>query len=128
MIKKNIMICVTQQKTCERLIKAGVSLQEEQGGNIYVVHVAPEGWNILGNSKEGEALEYLFDISKKVGADMTVLRSSKVVSTILDFCKKNDIKSIVLGESREASNENNLIAKLSKKISKDVDLKIIPTD
>lgn len=122
------MICVTQQKTCERLIKAGVRLQEKQDGNIFVVHIAPEGWNILGNSKEGEALDYLFDISKEVGADMTVLRSSEVIKTIIEFCQKHDIKSIVLGESKEKSTENNLIMKLSKKILDDVELKIIPTD
>ncbi|SET16007.1 Universal stress protein family protein [Natronincola peptidivorans] len=125
---QNIMICVTQQKTCARLIKTGVRIQEKQGGDIFVVHVAPMGWNILGNSKEGEALDYLFDISKEVGAHMTVLRSSEVVKSILDFCEKHDIKTVVLGESKEKSADNNVIVKLSKKISEDVDLKIISTD
>ena len=124
----NIMICVTQQKTCERLIKAGVRLQEKHEGDIFVVHVAPEGWKILGNSKEGEALDYLFDISKKVGANMTVLRSKEVIKTILEFCQKHSIGSIILGESREKSTENNLITKLSKKIPSGVELQIIPTD
>ncbi|AKL96259.1 universal stress protein [Clostridium aceticum] len=128
MEKENTMICVTQQKTCERLIKAGVQIKEKYGGGIFVVHVAPIGWNILGNSKEGEALDYLFDISKEVGADMTVLRSAEVVKTIIDFCQKHNIKTIVLGESKEKSTENNIITKLSKKISNEVDLKIISTD
>ncbi|AOY78098.1 universal stress protein UspA [Clostridium formicaceticum] len=128
MENENTMICVTQQKTCERLIKAGVQIKEKQGGGIFVVHVAPIGWSILGNSKEGEALDYLFDISKEVGAHMTVLRSSDVVKTIIDFCQKHNIKTIVLGESKEKSTENNIIMKLSKKICNDVDLKIISTD
>ncbi|SDK08240.1 adenine nucleotide alpha hydrolase family protein [Natronincola ferrireducens] len=126
--KENTMICVTQQKTCERLIKVGTKIQEKQGGGLYVVHVAPVGWNILGNSKEGEALDYLFDISKRVGADMTVLRSTEVVKTILDFCQKHNIKTIVLGESKEKTSDNNIIMKLSKKVCEDVDIKIIPTD
>lgn len=122
------MVCVTQQKTCERLIKAGVEIQEELGGEIYVVHVAPIGWNILGNSKEGEALDYLFDISKKVGANMTVLRSSEVVKTIVDFCEKHQIKTVVLGESREKSTDSSIITDLYKKIGKNVDIKVLATD
>lgn len=127
-LKENTMICVTQQKTCARLIKTGVQIQEKQGGDIFVVHVAPIGWNILGNSKEGEALDYLFDISKEVGAHMTVLRSSEVVKTIIDFCEKHAIRTIVLGESREKSADNNVIAKLSKKIGNSIDIKVLATD
>lgn len=124
----NTMICVTQQKTCERLIETGVQIQEKQGGDIFVVHVAPVGWNILGNSKEGEALDYLFDISKKVGAHMTVLRSSDVVKTIVDFCEKNNINTIVLGESGEKAVDNNLISKLNNKIGNTINIKVLPTN
>lgn len=60
----DIMVCVTQQKTCERLIKKGVQLKEKYSSNIYVIHVAKEGTDILGDKNEGNALEYLFDISK----------------------------------------------------------------
>ncbi|MCC5909961.1 MAG: universal stress protein UspA [Clostridiaceae bacterium] len=126
--REHTMVCVTQQKTCEKLIKEGVEVQRKQGGDIYVVHVAPIGWNILGNSQEGEALDYLFDISKNVGAYMTVLRSSEVVKTIIDFCQEHNIKTIVLGESREASKDNNVIIKLGKKVCKGVNIKTVATD
>jgi len=119
------MVCVTKQKTCEKLIKSGVKIQEQRGGNLFVVHVAPTGWNFLGNSKEGEALDYLFEISKSVGADMTVLRSSEVVKTIADFCGKNDINVIVLGESPEVVEDNNIIFKLTKKLCKNVEVEVV---
>ncbi|SCY27389.1 adenine nucleotide alpha hydrolase family protein [Alkaliphilus peptidifermentans] len=125
--KKHVMVCVTQQKTCERLINIGVDYREKDLGDLYVVHVAPEGVNFLGNSREGEALDYLFEISKEVNADMTVLRSSNVVKTIIEFCQKNNIGRIILGESLETSPENSVIAKLSKAISKTVDITVIPT-
>lgn len=125
--RSGVMVCVTKQKTCERLIKAGVKVREQQGGELFVVHVAPTGWNILGNSKEGEALDYLFEISKSVGANMTVLRSSEVVKSIVDFCVKNNIQTIILGESLETSAENNFVIKLSKKLCKGIEIKIIPT-
>lgn len=128
--QNNIMVCVTKQRTCERLIQSGVRIKEKKGGNLFVVHVAPTGWNFLGSPREGEALDYLFEISKSVGADMTVLRSSEVVKTIIDFCETNDITDIVLGESPESSNDNsdnNIILKLTKKLKKDVEIKIVST-
>jgi len=121
----NVMVCVTQQKTCERLIKAGLDLSSDSS-RLYVVHVAPNGWNILGNSKEGEALDYLFEMSKDVGADMTVIRSNEVSRSIIEFCKKNDVNIIVFGESRENIQGKNIITDVSKKLSK-IEIMVIPT-
>ncbi|ABR49804.1 UspA [Alkaliphilus metalliredigens QYMF] len=125
--ESNVMVCVTKQKTCERLIGAGAELQQEKGGELFIVHIAPRGWNILGNSEEGEALEYLFEISKSVGADMTVFRSSEISKTIIEFCKNKNIETIVLGESLETRPDNNMIVQLSQEVCGDVDIKIIPT-
>ncbi len=124
---KNTMVCVTKQITCERLIKTGARLQEKNGGDLHIVHVAPEGYSFLGNSKEGEALDYLFEISKAVNGFMTVLRSTNVEMSIVDFCNKNNIGRIVLGESMESRPENNMIVRLSKKLCDHVEIKIIPT-
>ncbi|QUH18512.1 universal stress protein [Alkaliphilus sp. B6464] len=125
--ENNIMVCVTKQKTCEKLIQSGVKIKEQRDGDLFVVHVAPTGWNFLGNSQEGEALDYLFEISKAVGADMTVLRSSEVVKTIVDFCEKNGITIIVLGESPEVSEDNNIISKLTKKLGQNIEIKVVST-
>lgn len=124
--ENNIMVCVTKQKTCEKLIQSGVKIQSERGGHLFVVHVAPTGLSFLGNSKEEEALEYLFEISKSVRADMTVLRSAEVVKTIVDFCEKNNINIIVLGESPEAVSDNNIIFKLTKRLENNVEVKVVP--
>lgn len=121
------MVCVTQQKTCERLIKVGVELREKHGGELYVVHVAPEGYNILGNSHEGEALEYLFEISKEFDAEMTVLRSSNVEKTIYDYCDKKNIGRVVMGESQEVVEENSMTLRIRKKFEEKVNMTIIPT-
>lgn len=123
--ENNIMVCVTKQRTCERLIQSGVNIKDKSGGDLFVVHVAPTGWNFLGNSSEGEALDYLFEISKSVGADMTVLRSTDVIMTIVEFCEKNNINIIVLGESLKASEENNIIYKLRKKLEKRTEVKVV---
>ena len=78
---KKTMVCVTVQKTCERLIRAGASLAG--GAGLSVVHVARSGEALLGGSSESEALEYLFRISREYGAEMDMLRSDDVIDTCL---------------------------------------------
>ncbi len=97
MRKTNIMVCVTQQKTCERLILNGYRLVEASKGKLYVIHVVNEKEKFLENVDDGEALEYLFGVSKKVGADLTVLRSKDIKKTMIDFAVNNNITHIVMG-------------------------------
>jgi len=105
-----VMVCVTRQKTCERLIKIGQKLVNGQkDGVLKVVHVTKTGDNVLGNPDEGEALEYLFQVSKQAGAEMTVLRTDNVVNTLLDFAKKNQITEIVMGESPDPQSRTSII-------------------
>ena len=104
-----VMVCVTRQKTCERLIKVGQKLVNGTGGKLTVVHVTKIGVHVLGNPDEGEALDYLFQISKQAGADMTVLRSENVLNTLLDYARKNDITEIVMGESPDPGSGNSMI-------------------
>lgn len=112
--KKNIMVCVTQQKTCERLIMGGHNEMGE-GDSLFVIHVVNEKDNFLHNSNDGEALEYLFEASKKVGADLTVIRSKDIIKAISDFATKNNITHIIMGASPSGEDiENNSITLLLK--------------
>lgn len=104
----NVMVCVTQQKTCERLILNGYKLLQSENDKLFVVHVVNEKGMFLDNTNDGESLEYLFNVSKKVGADLTVLRSKDVMKTIVDFAKDNEITHIVIG----ARPENDIIYNL----------------
>ncbi len=108
-----IMICVTRQRNCERLIQKGRSLVSEIGGELYVVHALKPGENYLGNPNEGEALEYLFQVSKEVGAEMNVLRSKNIVKTLTDFANEQQITTMILGATPE-SNANNLVQDLKR--------------
>jgi len=114
--KNNIMVCVTQQKTCERLIKQARSMMENSNGNLFVVHVVKNDSKFLGNDKEGEALEYLFGISKSVGANLSVLRADSVSQTLVDYAVENHIDTVVMGESIDSSSENKFYVKLSEKL------------
>ena len=121
-----IMICVTKQKACERLIKIGLEKSETGSSKLYVVHVSKDGENYLGNPDEGQALDYLFNISKKVHAEMTVMRSEDVVETLVDFAKQENIKVMILGSSPSVNGDNNIITELQEKLQK-VEFIIVPS-
>lgn len=125
MEKSNVLICVTRQKSCERLIRVGHNEAKKSGGKPHVIHVAPIGENFLGNPREGEALDYLFDISKQVGAEMTVLRSNEVVDILTDFSKKRKIGIMVLGESPNIEREGDIIKQLKRKLH-NVEFVVVP--
>ena len=115
---KNILVCVTQQKTCERL-------KNESYDELFVIHVVKEGFNFLDNPKEGEALQYLFQISKSVGANLSVLKSDNIIKCIADFTKDNNINCIVLGESPKEKEDDIFYHKL-KNMLPNVDIEVVP--
>lgn len=123
---KNVMVCVTQQKTCERLIKFGHEFLGRDKGELFIIHVAHYQFNFLGNSKEGEALEYLYEKALEYGANLTVVRSNNVLDTLIDLVKKNKITHIVLGESGETQSQNNIINQLQTQVVNQAEVVIIP--
>lgn len=124
----NILACVTQQKTCEKLIRRAALLRNKLKGNLFVIHVAKNEWNFLDNKKEGEALEYLFGISKSVGANLYVLKSDNIVKTISDFVKDNSINYLIMGESLNDHKENKFYDDLRKILDNKVEIQVIPHD
>ena len=123
---KNIMVCVTQQKTCERLIRRGAEIRDENSGELFIIHVAKEGWYFLGKQREGDALEYLFQKAKDYGAHLTVVRSQDVLLTLKELTEKNKIDIIVLGESNEDNESSNMVRNLRKRLPKGVEFVIVP--
>lgn len=121
---KNILVCITQQKTCERLIRKALDYKG-QNSCLYVIHVAKNDWSFLDNTSEGEALEYLFSISKSVGAFLTVLRSDDIVGAIVDYAAEKKIDLLIMGQSPNDHHENNFYNAL-KSILTDIEIKIIP--
>lgn len=122
---QNIMVCITQQITCERLILKASELRNQLNGELFVIHVAKNEWNFLDNAKEGEALEYLFKISKSVGANLSVLKSDNIIESLVHFAKENKITHIVMGESPKHHEKTNFYAELNDLLS-GVEILVIP--
>jgi len=125
---KNIMVCVTQQKTCDRLIKYGYDLLKDTKGELFIIHVAHYEFKFLGNSQEGAALDYLYERALEYGANLTVVRSNHVLDTLVDLAEKNNISQLILGQSGQAHDANNLISLLEDRLSKKTEIIVVPAD
>lgn len=115
-MQNKVMVCVTQQKTCERLIKKGSEIAKDKEGSLYVIHVVNEKDKLLYNLSDGDALEYLFDITKELGADLIVKRSKNVINTLVEFAIESEITHIVIGNSTEKNKGKKFSDKLLKKL------------
>lgn len=114
---KNVLVCVTQQKTCENLIRVGANLSsEDTDNNLYVINVVNENDKLLYNLSDGDALEYLFEITKEVGADLIVRRSKDVIKTLVEFANEKEITHVVLGSSQDKDPSKNFAVKLKRKL------------
>ena len=123
---KNILVCVTQQKTCERLIKEAHELVTENTGKLYIINVVKNDLNFLDSVRESEALEYLFSLSKSIGANLTVLKSDDIAATIAQYADENHIKYIIIGKSPSENKENHFVKKLNILLKKSIEIKILP--
>lgn len=122
--KKKVMVCVTQQKSCERLIAAGSSLRTEFD-ELHVIHVVKENWRYFGQLQEADALDYLFDIARDHDAQLVVLKSKDIEGTLGNYAEKNKVDTIVMGESLEKDAQQNMINRLQKVTSKNVKFHIV---
>ena len=124
-MEEKIMVCVTQQKSCESLIKKGYKLSEKLKGELKIIHVVKKGWKYLDEMKESDALEYLFDISKQYDAELSVYKAKDIEGKLAEYAQNNKITKIVMGESLETSKQQNMIKRLKNKIKRPVEFKII---
>ena len=95
----SVLVCVTGQRSCERLIVTGASIAAREGQPLSVLHVVRTGGNVLGFVNEPQALEYLLRTSIDHGADMTVRRADDVVNAIEAEARRLDARVIVAGRA-----------------------------
>lgn len=120
------MVCVTQQKTCDRLIQYGHDLLDDANDELFIIHVAHYQFKFLGNSKEGEALEYLYEKAMAYGAQLTVVRSNDVQDTLVDLVHKYKITHIILGESGEGTESSNIVQQLTNRVKQQAQVIVVP--
>lgn len=125
MNNNKIMVCVTQQKQCRRLIHKAHTLKKHEDDELLVIHVVKENWRYFSEMKESDALDYLFEEAKAYGAGLNVFKSKDIESTLSTFAEKESIDVIVMGESNEKSVQQNMINRLQDKTQKHVAFEIV---
>lgn len=123
---KNILVCVTQQKTCERLIMQAHELIGQYKGRLFIINVVGNDVNFLDSARESEALEYLFGISKSIGANLAVLKSDNITGTIAEYAAENKINCIILGQSPADGSETCFVKELKNLLKNGIELRILP--
>lgn len=92
--KPSVLVCVTNQYDCDRLINAGFEIAVDKGFELHVlcVHTPVSDASFLSDE-----IEYLYQTSKSLCADMTIAFNNNAPQTTVDFAKKINAKVIVTG-------------------------------
>ena len=104
----DVMVCVTNQRSCERLIQRGMELKTD-GVELHVVHCVQTGQNFMGTPFEADAIEYLFTAAQVAGAELTMLRADNVDDALVEYAQANSVGMIVMGASPERNRGSNSI-------------------
>ena len=93
-----LMVCVTGQRSCERLIERGVGLRGIDQP-FYIVHCVQTGRVFMNFVSDPDAIEFLFTCSSLVNAELAILREDNVTDALVNFAKTHNVDTIVLGAS-----------------------------
>ena len=92
--KPSVLVCVTGQYDCDRLIKAGAGLANDLGYDLHVlcVHTPVNDISLMG----GE-MEYLWRTAKELGAEMTIAFNRNAPKFAAGFAAKINARHLVTG-------------------------------
>nr|WP_122011817.1 hypothetical protein [Maliibacterium massiliense] len=98
-IASEVVVCVTDQFCCDRLIHAGRQLADETGRHLNVLSIQGHA---CFQARCAEALEYLFEVSKQAGAEMFVYYRADRLETAVQFMRAHNVGAIVCGMPQDA--------------------------
>lgn len=121
-VRHRIMVCVTPQKSCKRLILKGAARAREMDGQFVVIYVNNKK-DLNRELKEHKILLELFELAKDLGGTVSILTGEKIYDTLEEFAKENKITYIIMGKSLRSTFEiqkqgeviNSLISAVEKK-------------
>lgn len=91
---KTVLVCVTGQRDCDRLIRTGRKIADELALPLRVLCVQPTSAGFEGNCEE---LEYLRQTARDAQAEMTVYFNDDAALMAVSVAKKIGVKHIVTG-------------------------------
>ena len=125
---RGIMVCVTGQRSCERLIIHGVKRSEPDESGVrpplYIVHCVMSGQRFMNNPDEADAIDYLFTCAQYAGAELTILRTDNVQQTLADFAHEHGVGVIILGAPGEQGEHNGKFARSLQELLPEIEFDI----
>jgi K+-sensing histidine kinase KdpD len=98
---KTVLVCVTGQRDCDRLIRTGRTLADKLALPLRVLCIQPASSGMQGNSEE---LEYLRQTARDAHAEMTVYFNDDAPLMAVSVAKKIGAKHIVTGMPEAPAN------------------------
>ncbi len=89
-----VLVCVTDQDSCDRLIYAGKKLAKIENLELQVLSVRPYHTR---DGLSGDALEYLYSISKQLEADMIVLFHDYAPEAVANYIQHHETNYVIVG-------------------------------
>ena len=99
MPENRILVCVTDQPQCARLIRKGRELADESAAHLSVLHVRTRQKTMMGNPDISAALNQLYAAAREADAEMEIISSSEVEKTITEYARTQQVTCIVIGAS-----------------------------
>lgn len=118
----NVLVCVTDQLSSERLIRAGAAIASEYGVPVHVISVLPEG---LVSQSTTAVLQSLYDTASSLGAEMTFYFNSEPAITAAVHARQTGAIHIVSGAPGA---ESNLFIETIKSLLPELPMSIVDAD
>ncbi len=115
----NVLVCVTDQPSCRRLILAGDTIARRGGIPVKVVTILPPG---TVSARTADTLQTLYNIAGKLGAEMTVYFNDEPALTAAVHARKTNAVHIVSGSPGAQSN---LFVETIKSLLPEVPLSVV---
>ncbi len=96
-----VMVCVTPQQSCQRLIEAGARIAREENLPLSVISVFKESNGF--NANENGALENLFECARNYDAGMNIYFNDSPALVVAVCAKKHNASTLVTGFPAEGS-------------------------
>ena len=92
--KPSVLVCVTAQQSCKRLIDEGCEIAKREGLTLHVLSVHNPRKDFAGSAQE---YEYLCDAAKGYSADMTILFERNAPTAAAGFARKVNAQKLITG-------------------------------
>lgn len=111
--KNTTIVYVSAKFECELLIREGRRIADKTNTKLFII-------NVQNKSEWGKRfckeLDYLFEISKSVDAEMIIFFSDNPISILNDLIERENGRHIVIGKSKKTNEFEEQLCIASKKI------------